>query len=168
MLYPKRATLERYLSARIRDRTFRQRFGEFSMHAVIVLQKLSLYLVNLAINFIHWLKCIIVEYDYIVILFSQITQISCYDNNRLAPSGCTQYYMETSGTIQSFNWVTNSANNVQLANQNQRICFRCQCFKTSCFCSSKSSKAEQSIMFIQGSLTEGEGSVWLTSLYLLV
>jgi hypothetical protein len=50
----------------------------------------------------------------------QITQISCFDSNHLAPSGCTQYYTGTSGTIQSFNW----QNMVQLANQNQKICFR--------------------------------------------
>jgi hypothetical protein len=53
-----------------------------------------------------------------------VTQISCYDNARLAPSGCTQYYTGLSGTVQSFNWKTGDANNVQLANQNQKICFR--------------------------------------------
>ena len=65
--------------------------------------------------------CVVVNY---VILFLQITQISCFDNNNLAPSGCTQYYTGMSGTIQSFNWITNNANNVQLANQHQKICFR--------------------------------------------
>ena len=55
----------------------------------------------------------------------QITQISCYDNVNLAPSGCTQYYQATTGVIQSFNWISGSAaTNVQLANQNQKICFR--------------------------------------------
>ena len=57
-------------------------------------------------------------------LFPQISQISCFDNTGLAPSGCTQYYTGTSGKIQSFNWMTNGANSVQLANQNQKICFR--------------------------------------------
>ena len=57
-------------------------------------------------------------------LFLQITQISCYDQDRLAPSGCTQYFTGTAGTIQSFNFIAGNANNYQLANQHQKICFR--------------------------------------------
>ena len=53
-------------------------------------------------------------------LFSQITQISCFDVNR-SPPGCTQYrFGSISGVINSFNY----ANLYQLANQQQTICFR--------------------------------------------
>ena len=52
----------------------------------------------------------------------QITQISCLDPNR-APNGCVQYYYgSTSGIIYSYNYAASTV--IQLANQDQRICFR--------------------------------------------
>lgn len=51
--------------------------------------------------------------------YIQISQISCYSIS-LPPQGCTQYYTGTSNYFNSYNY----AGGVQLANQNQHICFR--------------------------------------------
>ncbi|XP_055376739.1 uncharacterized protein LOC129608957 [Condylostylus longicornis] len=62
----------------------------------------------------------------------QVSQISCNSPN-LAPSGCLQYYFDTSGTVQSFNYgsaASSALNSIglpgtrQIANQQYGICIR--------------------------------------------
>lgn len=54
----------------------------------------------------------------------KISQISCF-SQWLAPQGCTQYFTGTSGYIYSYNYnPTTPSSSVQLANQQQSICFR--------------------------------------------
>lgn len=52
----------------------------------------------------------------------QVTQISCFDYTKLAPSGCTQYFTGETKTFQTYNY--NAGTGAQLANQRQQICFR--------------------------------------------
>ncbi len=51
----------------------------------------------------------------------KITQISC-DSELLAPDGCTQYFLGSTGTVQTFNF----DGGLHLANQNQAICVRAE------------------------------------------
>ena len=52
----------------------------------------------------------------------QVSQIAC-DSYYKAPVGCTQYFLENSGTVRSYN--TQDANAMQeLSSQNMRICIR--------------------------------------------
>lgn len=56
------------------------------------------------------------------LLYSQITQISCFDTANLAPSGCTKYFTINTPKqiIQTYNYEGGN----QLANQRETFCFR--------------------------------------------
>lgn len=51
----------------------------------------------------------------------KVTQVEC-TSKRAAPSGCTQYFTGSSGTIETYNY--NAAAGVLLANQDYSICIR--------------------------------------------
>ncbi|XP_042869489.1 uncharacterized protein LOC122251538 isoform X3 [Penaeus japonicus] len=59
----------------------------------------------------------------------KVTQIAC-DSQYRAPSGCLQYYTETSGNVKSFNFddaaPRNPVGTRQLANQNYGICIKAE------------------------------------------
>merc|ERR1719483_1177105 len=64
----------------------------------------------------------------------KVTQVEC-SSKSAAPSGCTQYFTGTSGTIETFNY--NSGSGVLLANQDYSACVRAErAFCAICYYSS--------------------------------
>merc|ERR1712106_1030729 len=64
----------------------------------------------------------------------KVTQVEC-SSKTAAPSGCTQYFTGTSGTIETFNY--NSGSGVLLANQDYSACVRAErAFCAICYYSS--------------------------------
>ena len=49
----------------------------------------------------------------------KVTQVSC-DSELLPPQGCTQYFLDATDTVQTYNF----DGGLHLANQNQEICIR--------------------------------------------